>query len=51
MKQPLYDMPMDAVKAMLGGGMKFNVWNKLVNIAYMLRVAFLSLTDMVWGKI
>ena len=30
MKQPIYDMPLDAVKAMLGGGMKFNVWNKLV---------------------
>lgn len=30
MKQPDYDTPLDAVKAMLGGAMKYNVWNKLV---------------------
>lgn len=30
MKQPDYDTPMDALKAMLSGVMKFNVWNKLV---------------------
>ena len=30
MKQPEYDNPEDALKAMLGGTMKFNVWNKLV---------------------
>lgn len=30
MKQPAYDTPMDALKAMLGGAMKYNVWNKLV---------------------
>ena len=30
MKQPGYDSPMDALKAMLAGLMKFNVWNKLV---------------------
>ena len=30
MKQPAYDTPMDALKAMLAGRMKFNVWNKLV---------------------
>ena len=30
MKQPEYDNPEDALKAMLGGAMKFNVWNKLV---------------------
>lgn len=30
MKQPSFDNPMDALKAMLGGAMKFNVWNKLV---------------------
>lgn len=29
MKQPSYNTPMDALKAMLGGAMKFNVWNKL----------------------
>lgn len=30
MKQPCFDTPMEALKAMLSGGMKFNVWNKLV---------------------
>lgn len=30
MKQPNYTTPLDAVKAMLGGAMKYNVWNKLV---------------------
>ena len=30
MKQPAYGTPMDALKAMLAGLMKFNVWNKLV---------------------
>lgn len=30
MKQPDYDTPMDALKGMLSGVMKFNVWNKLV---------------------
>lgn len=30
MKQPNFDTPLEAVKAMLGGAMKFNVWNKLV---------------------
>jgi glycosyltransferase involved in cell wall biosynthesis len=30
MKQPCFGTPMEALKAMLGGGMKFNVWNKLV---------------------
>lgn len=30
MKQPDCAMPIEAVKAMLGGAMKFNVWNKLV---------------------
>ena len=30
MKQPSFDTPMDALKAMLSGGMKYNVWNKLV---------------------
>lgn len=29
MKQPDYKTPMEALKAMLGGAMKFNVWNKL----------------------
>lgn len=29
MSQPGYDNPLDALKAMMGGGMKFNVWNKL----------------------
>lgn len=29
MKQPAYGTPMDALKAMLAGQMKFNVWNKL----------------------
>ena len=30
MKQPSFDTPVDALKAMLCGGMKYNVWNKLV---------------------
>lgn len=30
MKQPCFTSAMDALKAMLGGGMKYNVWNKLV---------------------
>lgn len=30
MKQPDYDTPVDALKGMLSGVMKFNVWNKLV---------------------
>ena len=30
MRQPSYDTPMKALRAMLGGGMKYNVWNKLV---------------------
>lgn len=30
MKQPSFDTPEAALKAMLGGGMKYNVWNKLV---------------------
>lgn len=30
MKQPSFDTPLEALKAMLGGGMKYNVWNKLV---------------------
>lgn len=30
MKQPDYATPLDAIKAMLGGAMKYNVWNKLV---------------------
>lgn len=30
MKQPAYDTPLEALKAMLGGAMKYNVWNKLV---------------------
>lgn len=30
MKQPSFDAPMEALKAMLSGGMKYNVWNKLV---------------------
>lgn len=29
MRQPAYSLPDEAVKAMLGGVMKFNVWNKL----------------------
>ena len=29
MKQPMFDTPMEALKAMLSGGMKYNVWNKL----------------------
>lgn len=30
MKQPAYDAPLEALKAMLDGRMKYNVWNKLV---------------------
>ncbi len=30
MKQPSFDTPIDALKAMICGGMKYNVWNKLV---------------------
>ena len=30
MKQPSFDTPLEAMKAMLSGGMKYNVWNKLV---------------------
>jgi len=30
MKQPEFHTPLDALKAMLAGKMKFNVWNKLV---------------------
>lgn len=30
MKQPSFETPMEALKAMLSGGMKYNVWNKLV---------------------
>ncbi|MBQ8806705.1 MAG: glycosyltransferase family 2 protein [Bacteroidaceae bacterium] len=30
MKQPSFGTPMEALKAMLSGGMKYNVWNKLV---------------------
>lgn len=30
MRQPDYGSPMEALKGMLGGAMKFNVWNKLV---------------------
>lgn len=30
MKQPVYDTPIEALKGMLGGAMKYNVWNKLV---------------------
>ena len=30
MPQPSFDKPMEALKAMLSGGMKYNVWNKLV---------------------
>lgn len=30
MKQPSYETPLEALKAMLSGAMKFNVWNKLV---------------------
>ncbi len=30
MKQPSFDTSMEALKAMLSGGMKYNVWNKLV---------------------
>lgn len=30
MKQPKYQTPLEALKAMLGGAMKYNVWNKLI---------------------
>lgn len=30
MKQPVYGTPLEALKAMLGGAMKYNVWNKLI---------------------
>lgn len=30
MHEPSFDSSFDALKAMLGGGMKYNVWNKLV---------------------
>lgn len=30
MKQPCFSTPMEALKAMLSGAMKYNVWNKLV---------------------
>ena len=30
MKQPEYDTPLEALKGMMSGSMKFNVWNKLV---------------------
>ena len=30
MKQPSFDTSLEALKAMLSGGMKYNVWNKLV---------------------
>lgn len=30
MKQPVYKTPVDALKGMLSGLMKFNVWNKLI---------------------
>lgn len=30
MKQPAYGTPLEALKAMLGGAMKYNVWNKLI---------------------
>lgn len=30
MKQPCYDTPTEALKGMLSGAMKYNVWNKLV---------------------
>lgn len=30
MKQPSFETPIEALKAMLSGGMKYNVWNKLV---------------------
>ena len=30
MKQPCYDTPTDALKGLLSGAMKYNVWNKLV---------------------
>lgn len=31
MKQPSFDTAQEALMAMLGGGMKYNVWNKLVH--------------------
>uniref|UniRef100_UPI003FF0A562 glycosyltransferase family 2 protein n=1 Tax=Phocaeicola sp. TaxID=2773926 RepID=UPI003FF0A562 len=30
MSQPAYNTPLEALKGMLGGAMKYNVWNKLV---------------------
>lgn len=30
MKQPAYGTPLEALKAMLSGAMKYNVWNKLI---------------------
>lgn len=30
MKQPSFDTALEALKTMLSGGMKYNVWNKLV---------------------
>lgn len=30
MKQPCYETPLEAIKGMLSGAMKYNVWNKLV---------------------
>lgn len=33
MKQPAYDTSLEALKAMLGGAMKYNVWNKLVKLS------------------
>lgn len=33
MKQPAYNTPLEALKAMLGGAMKYNVWNKLVKLS------------------
>ena len=33
MKQPEYDTPLEALKGMMSGAMKFNVWNKLAKRA------------------
>lgn len=30
MHEPSFETPLEALKAMLGGGMKYNVWNKLI---------------------
>lgn len=30
MRQPYFDTPLNALKGMLGGSMKYNVWNKLI---------------------